>query len=64
MRITLAPMRVVPPHSSALPLPVLIACLEERLTVAQADDRVPLGCLAELLSQTLPYLRQLEARRA
>lgn len=44
-----------------LPLTVLIECLEERVEVAKAhDERSGVGCLAELLEQTIPHLKKLE----
>ncbi len=60
MRLQLARMRVVPKPKPAvsLPLPTLIACIEDRVSAAH-EGAPNIGCLTELLEQALPHLQLL-----
>lgn len=49
----------LPTESKQLPLPVLIRCIEERITAVRQGVS-SIGSLTELTEQALPYLRQMQ----
>lgn len=62
VRMTLAPLRLVPPPATKapLPLPTLIKCIEDRVAVVHAvGDAQGVACVVELLEQALPHLQLL-----